>query len=96
MHDGRKNQISLFTSLNLRVLKGLSVNFYGSYSRIRDQLNLASGDLLDEEVLLRRKELATQYSYFSGISLSYTFGSNYNNVVNPRFGGGGRTIMIMN
>ncbi len=95
LQDGAKNQVSVFTSLNLRVLKGLSVNFWGSYSRIRDQLNLASGDLPVEDVLLRRKELATQYSYFSGISLSYTFGSKYNNVVNPRFGGGGRGIMIM-
>jgi len=96
IHDSSKNQLSLFTSLNLRVFKGLSVNFYGSYSRIRDQLNLASGDDVPvEDVLLRRKELKSQYSYFSGISLSYTFGSKYNNVVNPRFGGGGRTFFIM-
>jgi len=97
LHDGSKNQVSLFTSLNLRILKGLSVNFYGSFSRIRDQLNLANEDLPDEDVLLRRKELATQFSYYSGISLSYTFGSKFNNVVNPRFGGsgGGGRIIIM-
>ncbi len=96
LHDNSKNQVSIFTSLNLRILKGLSVNFWGSYSRIRDQLNLASGDLPDEEVLLKRQELATQYSYYSGISLSYTFGSKFSNVVNPRFGEGGGTIYIMN
>lgn len=97
LHDGSKNQVSLFTSLNLRILKGLSVNFYGSFSRIRDQLNLANEDLPDEDVLLRRKELAIQFSYYSGISLSYTFGSKFNNVVNPRFGGsgGGGRIIIM-
>jgi hypothetical protein len=38
------------------------------------------------EVLLRLRELATEYSFDFGVGLSYTFGSIYNNVVNPRFG----------
>lgn len=41
------------------------------------------------EILLRRRELLTSYSYFAYVSLSYRFGSTLNNVVNPRFGGGG-------
>jgi hypothetical protein len=48
-----------------------------------------------EEVLLRRRELATQFQYFTSFGLNYTFGSIYNNVVNPRFGnngGGGMSI----
>jgi len=38
-----------------------------------------------EEILLRRRELETSYYYYFSIGLSYTFGSIYNNVVNPRF-----------
>jgi hypothetical protein len=53
------------------------------------------GGATTEEVLLRRKELATQFSYFTSFGLTFTFGSIYNNVVNPRFGnsgGGGMSI----
>jgi len=39
-----------------------------------------------EEVLLRRTQLATSYSYYGSIGFSYTFGSIYSSVVNPRFG----------
>jgi len=55
-------------------------------STIHDQLGLVKGGVSAEEVLLRRRELETQYSYYASIGFSYTFGSIYNNVVNPRFG----------
>jgi len=41
--------------------------------------------------------LATGYRYFATVGISYSFGSIFNNVVNPRFGssgGGGSTIMM--
>jgi hypothetical protein len=65
---------------------------------IHDQLNLVKQDLTYDEILLQRKEIATQYEYFVSFGLSYTFGSIYNNVVNPRFGnsGSGGMTIIMN
>ncbi|MBE0673843.1 MAG: hypothetical protein IH591_04200 [Bacteroidales bacterium] len=95
LHDFSKNNFGLSGSVNLRVAKGLSVNFGGSYSIVHDQLGLVKGGATPEEILLRRRELATQYSYFSSFGFSYTFGSIYNNVVNPRFGGGGGSRMII-
>jgi hypothetical protein len=64
---------------------------------IHDQLALRKGDLSQEDVLLHRKQLSTQYDYFGSIGLRYTFGSIFSNVVNPRFGSsrGGRHIIIM-
>jgi hypothetical protein len=96
LHDWSKNNISLDGFLELRVAKGLSVNFGGGASIIHDQLGLVKGGATTQEVLLRRKELATQYRYFTFFGFSYTFGSIYNNVVNPRFGnnGGGMTITM--
>jgi hypothetical protein len=50
-----------------------------------------------QDILLQRKQMATQYEYFTGFGFTYTFGSIYNNVVNPRFGnsgGGGISISI--
>ncbi|MCX6221001.1 MAG: hypothetical protein NTZ69_08425 [Bacteroidia bacterium] len=97
MHDWSKNNLSLNGWLDLRISKGLSVNFGGGASLIHDQLGLVKGGATTEEVLLRRKELATQFQYFTSFGFTYTFGSIYNNVVNPRFGnsgGGGMTIMM--
>lgn len=97
LHNWSKNNISLNGFLDLRIAKGLSVNFGGGASLIHDQLGLVKGGATAEEVLLQRKELATQFEYFTSFGFSYTFGSIYNNVVNPRFGnggGGGMTIMM--
>lgn len=91
LHDWSKNNLSLFGSLELRIAKGLSVNFEGGGSLIHDQLGLVKGGATTEEVLLRRKELATQFQYWTMFGFSYTFGSIYNNVVNPRFGSSGNT-----
>jgi len=88
-HDASKNHISVYGSVSLRIIKGLNFNLYGSYSMIHDQLSLPKGTATLEEVLLRRTLLETNYSYYISVGLSYTFGSIYSNVVNPRFGGGG-------
>ncbi|GAH14604.1 unnamed protein product, partial [marine sediment metagenome] len=74
---------------------GLNINLNGSYSRIHDQLSLTRSDATFEEILLRRKEIATTYNYYFSVGLSYTFGSTKSNVVNPRFGTGSQGISIM-
>ena len=40
-----------------------------------------------EEILVRRRQLATNYDYNIAFGVSYTFGSIFNNVVNSRFAG---------
>ncbi len=89
LHDLSKNQVSLSTYLNFRIISGLSLHLMGSISYIHDQLSLSAGGASQEEILLQRKELATTYSYFTSFGFSYTFGSIYNNIVNSRFGSGG-------
>ena len=73
----------------IRLFKGFSVNFYGEYSRTRDQIYLPRGEATTEEILLRQRQLFTGYQYFFNFGVSYSFGSILNNIVNPRFGGGG-------
>jgi hypothetical protein len=85
-HDLARNRIALMTELSFRIFKGLDFAIDGMYERVRDQLALAKGSASLEEVLLRRRELATNYSLHFEVSLSYTFGSIFSNVVNPRFG----------
>ena len=89
LKDWTKNNLYVSGFLTLRIAKGLSINLGGSASLIHDQLGLAKGDVPLDQILLQRKEMATQYSYFTSFGLTYTFGSIYNNVVNPRFGNNG-------
>jgi hypothetical protein len=85
-HDASQNRVQLEGNMNIRLVRGLSVSLRGEYSRIHDQLNLPKGDATIDEILLRRRELATNYEYSFSVGLSYTFGSIFSNVVNPRFG----------
>jgi hypothetical protein len=84
-HDFSKNRLSFFTSVNVNVVKGLNVYVMGGASLIHDQLSLEKGDASTEEILTRQRQLATNYDYFTRFGISYTFGSMYNNIVNPRF-----------
>jgi hypothetical protein len=54
---------------------------------VRDQIFLARRGVTDSEILLRRRELATDFEYNFRIGFTYSFGSIYNNVVNSRFDG---------
>lgn len=85
-HDFSRNRLRFRMNIDLRVFKGLSLDIFGRYERIHDQMNLSIGEATLDEVLLQRKELATDYEYSISIGLRYTFGSVYSNVVNPRFG----------
>lgn len=88
-HDLEKYSIDVSGSLNVRLFRGFSVRVAGNYSWIRDQLFIAAGGATDEEILLRQRQLETSYRYFTSFGIEYRFGSIFNNVVNPRFGGGG-------
>ena len=86
LHDFSKNRIELNTEIKLRIFKGLSLQIDGGIAHINDQLNLRKGDISEAERLLKLTEIATKYRLEGGIEITYTFGSIYNNIVNPRFG----------
>jgi hypothetical protein len=87
-HDFSKNRLELMAEIKLRIFKGLSLQIDGGVAHINDQLNLRKGDISEAQRLLKLTEIATKYQLEGGIELTYTFGSIYNNIVNPRFGGG--------
>lgn len=84
-HDPTRHRLVASGDVDVRLFKGFSISMDGSVSRIHDQLYLRAGDASDEEILLRRRQLATSYRYRFSAGLSYTFGSIFNNVVNTRF-----------
>lgn len=72
--------------VNIRIIRGLSLNIEAGASRIRDQVNLPKRGASQEEVLLRLRRLQSGYEYSFDVGFTYTFGSIFNNIVNPRFG----------
>jgi hypothetical protein len=97
LHDTQKYSAGLGGSTSLRLFRGFTFNFGGNYRHVRDQLHLPKRNLTEEEILLRQRALKTNYSYYLNFGIGYSFGSIFNNVVNPRMGGsssGGMIIMM--
>ena len=85
LHDTALNQFSFNLGARVRVFKGFTFNVGGRYDITNNQINLAAGDLTVEEILLQQQQLKSGYNYRFNIGFSYTFGSMFNTVVNPRF-----------
>ncbi|MEI8133471.1 MAG: hypothetical protein WCH46_00170 [bacterium] len=86
LHDLSQTEFNVFTNMQLRLFEGLSLRIYGNYAAIHDQIFLPKTGLSNDEVLLQLHQLKTNYAFYTSLGLTYTFGSIYNNVVNPRFG----------
>jgi len=84
-HDFSKNNLSLESDLSVRLSKNLSVFCEIESQLIHDQLYLPKGDTSLEDLLLRRRKLATTYEIQGQLGFRFTFGSIFNNVVNERF-----------
>jgi hypothetical protein len=80
-----RTRASVYGNFSVRLLKSLSLNGSGSYSRIRDQFTLVKGAASEDEVLLRQRQLATGFRYSMSFGISYSFGALSNATVNPRF-----------
>jgi len=86
LHDRSLYRLEVDGELDVRILRGLSLSLEGNASRIRDQIALPRRGATPEEVFLRIRELQSGYEVGFSVSLTYSFGSLFNNVVNPRFG----------
>ena len=86
LHDPSFYRLEAAGEFSFRITRGLSISFDGQASRIRDQLSLPRREATDEEILLRLRELQSDYRFEFDIGIRYSFGSLFNNIVNPRFG----------
>ncbi|MDE3215430.1 MAG: hypothetical protein KGO03_03460 [Gemmatimonadota bacterium] len=71
---------------NFRLFRGFSLFMAMDASRVNNQLYLPLGAASEQDVLLQLRQLATSYRMSGRLGLSYTFGSIFNNIVNPRLG----------
>ncbi len=85
LHNWKLFNLEVNAELDIRITGGLSFNIYTSAQLTRDQLFLPKEGATPQEVLTRRRQLASGYSFFTFFGLNYRFGSKLNNFVNPRF-----------
>ncbi len=85
-HDFNIYNLRARGSVSFRVLEGLSIRVSGNVTKVHDQISLPKSGASLNAILTRQVELPTQFYYGCSFGFSYTFGSIYNNVVNPRFG----------
>ena len=85
LHDSNLNGFDANINANLRLFKGFSLNFWGGYGLSHDQINIRAQGASLEDLLLQQKQIKSGYDYYGSIGISYTFGSIYNTIVNPRF-----------
>ncbi|MFZ5554917.1 MAG: hypothetical protein ACOZCO_17535 [Bacteroidota bacterium] len=74
----------VYSEASFNLFKGFSFTIGGNYSFIRNQVSLAQQEATESEILLRQKQVPTSSRYWFEAGISYTFGSIYNNIVNPR------------
>lgn len=84
LHNATTYNLSFNGRAQVRLSRGLSLEIRGDAAKVNDQLYLRRGGASDEEVLTRQRALATNFRLGGSIGLSFTFGSIYNTIVNPR------------
>jgi hypothetical protein len=87
LHDFSKRRATLVSNTDLNLFGGFSLVLLGGLELVRDQLFLPSRGASTEEILLQQQQLATSFRYWSSVGISYSFGSPFASVVNPRFEG---------
>jgi hypothetical protein len=89
LHDADLYNVALEGDIDVRIVRGLSVNAGAEVSWVNDQIYLAADPGSTEEQLLNLVRQAQSFTYQLQAGISIQFGSIYNNVVNNRFSGGG-------
>ena len=87
LDDFDKNNLFIGGGISWRVFKGFQFGVGGNFEFIRDQISLPKSGASRDDVLTRRRLIASNFSYFMGVGFSYRFGSIYNSQVNPTFKG---------
>ena len=86
LHDLSKTRLEVDAEVSIRIARGLSAAAEINASRIRDQLSLPARGATPQEILLRIRRLQSDYELGARMSITYTFGSIFSSIVNPRFG----------
>jgi len=85
LHDLDLFSIRINPNIELNIIKGLRLDIGGEIEYVGDRINIAKSAITDQDILLGIKQLNTDYSFNTYIGFNYRFGTQRNNIVNPRF-----------
>ena len=86
LNNFKQNRTGINANLSLRLFEGFSLTLEGEVFFINDQISLLKNNLADEAYFLGTQQLPANFNFLVDFGVRYTFGSIYNNIVNPRFG----------
>lgn len=84
LHDFSKNRVELDSYVSVRLFKGFALSVSTEMDLIRDQITLPAKGASLEDLLLRQRQIATNFRMEFGVGFRYTFGAAFNNIVNTR------------
>lgn len=87
--DPRLNSMGMSAYADVKITGSLSFYVNVNASIVHDQINLVKGGATEQEVLTRKRQIASNFNYHSSFGVKFRFGSILNNFVNPRFDGYG-------
>jgi hypothetical protein len=83
--DKSLNNLSLSLNINVKIAGNLTFYLYSNGGLVHDQVYLVKGAASEQDILVRRRQIASAYHLNSGVGFNFRFGSILNNFVNPRF-----------
>ena len=88
-YDWSLYTMGINANTDVRIGSGLSFFVHLNASIVHNQINLVKGNISEQDLLTRQRQLGSTYNYFTSFGLAFRFGSILNNFVNPRFEGYG-------
>ncbi len=85
LDDPRRYRLGTGAVLSVQLFEGFAVSIEGEGALVRDQISLRQRSVTDQELLLWTTQQPTNYVFEVSLSITYTFGSVHNTIVNPRF-----------
>lgn len=85
--DWKLNNMGLDLNVDVRITGGLSFYVHTNASIVHDQVYLVKGNVSEQDLLIRTRQLGSSYNYNLYFGVNFRFGSMLNNFVNPRFQG---------
>lgn len=91
-YDFSKNNLTFSAGFSLNLFEGFTLAFGGFASLVNNEIYLPASGATEAQILLNTKALPTPYQYQAFVGIKYSFGSIYNNIVNPRFSPNGYNL----
>jgi hypothetical protein len=86
LDDMTQYSVGLAASADVNISGGFSIILSGNAGYSQNQRYLRGGEGNLEDILTEQWQQETGFYYGFNIGIAYSFGSKYNNAVNPRFG----------